>query len=115
MHKLHLILIALIVIATIGLAETTISSGGNVVRMTATGDKATITRKVIKQVKVVPMATGKVYELREGSTTGTVMWEHSSHASTLENPKAETVSIKTGASDTYFVTDDPTATLTLQY
>lgn len=106
--------VALALISSAAFAATTTSAGGNIVRMTANGDSMTQTRVIVKRVKVTPRTTGKTFELREGSTTGTVVWEHSSHNSTLANPVAEPVFIKVGTSPLYFVTDDSTATVMLE-
>lgn len=102
----RLLAIVLALITASALAATTVSSGGNVVRMTANGDSWSPVRQVIKSVKVVKTATGKSYQLREGTTTGTVVWESASGASAVAEPTPEVTNIKTSTTRLYWVTDD---------
>ena len=109
------IAIGFLVICGVSPAAVTTSQRGNVVHMTETGDSSGKIRCVIKSVKVLPRATGKYYELRDGTTTGALLWQHGSYASSLANAIPETVKIDVGTSETVFVTDDSTGSVTLEY
>lgn len=110
------ILTLLLAVLTVGaFAATTVSSGKNMVRMNANGDYTTVTREMLRSVKVLPNAVDKKYALHEGATTGTIVWETFT-SGTLTTPiREENVNVRLGQGKLYFVTDDTTATINLQF
>ena len=98
-------------------AATTTPVAG-VVRMTATGDTVTVGNQLtygakVVGVKVNPVAGGKYYRLRKGSTSsGAIVYETNSGATT-STMSLDSVNFTVPSDGLYFETNDTGANLTI--
>lgn len=88
-------------------ASATVVRYGNLIRCSATADTFSTSsgEPVITQIEMIPSATGKYYQFRDGSASGTVIWKHVTAGTVKET---DTAPIQLPNSHTIYVESDDT-------